>query len=174
MKTLRTAAGLAAAVLLVGACGGSRPGPVPPPAAGPGPLPAGPENGLCGEPTPGTVTTQAFYIAKNATSSPLRITGASLTGTRAITVDGAWADFLPPGAGAIGDLNGYPPPGWRHPLALTVPAGAAFEVMFTLTTGRSSLVTGERISYTWRGRSYMATGKWFLGVPPGMHCWKPT
>jgi hypothetical protein len=35
-------------------------------------------------------------IAQNATSSPLRITGASLTGTRNITVDGVWADLLHP------------------------------------------------------------------------------
>jgi hypothetical protein len=169
MKMLKAAATLAAAALLAGGCGGSVPGRAPARGHGPGPLPAMPEGGPCGE-SPGTLATLMFYIAQNTTSSPLRITGASLTGTRNVTVNGVWADLLPPGAVAIGSVGGYPPASWRHPVAIIVPAGASFEVLFTVTTGRSALVTGERVSYTWRGRSYSVTGQRFLGIPPGMHC----
>jgi hypothetical protein len=168
MRMLKAAAAAAAAALLAGGCGGSVPGRAP--AADPGPLPPGPAGGLCGELPAATITTPMFYIAQNTTSSPLRITGASLTGTRNITVDGVWADLLPPGADAIGSVAGYPPARWRHPVAITVPAGGSFEVLFTVTTGRSALVTGERVSYVWRGQSYTVSGQRFLGIPPGMHC----
>jgi hypothetical protein len=163
-----TAAALAAAVLLASCGGATRPAPVSPD-AGPGPLAAMPPGGLCGESFPASLTV-AFYEGQNATSSPLRVTGAELAGTRDVTVTGTWSDPLAPGEGGIGDWNGRPPPGWRHPVALTVPAGGSFEVMFTLALGHDPLVSGERVSYVWRGRSYEAGGQRYLGIPPGVHC----
>jgi hypothetical protein len=44
-------------------------------------------------------------------------------------------------------------------------------VIFTLPLGRSAYVTGKRVSYAWRGRTYVAAGKWYLGVRPGVRCW---
>lgn len=160
MKTLKAAAVLAAAVLLAGAAGCG---------SGPGPLPSR-AGGICWDPRPGTVLTPTMYIAPNTTSSPLTVTGASLTGTRNITVDGVWADIVQPGVGAVGDLSGYPPASLRHPVTITVPAGDAVEVMFTVTAGRSPLVLGERVSYAWQGQSYTVSGQWFLGMPPRGPC----
>jgi hypothetical protein len=170
MKMLKAAAALAAAALLSGACGANPAHRASVPAAGPGPLPAAGQSGLCGELPPGTVITVAFYMGQNSTSSALRVTGAALAGTRNVTVDGACSDSVAPGESLIGDWDGYPPPGWRHPVALTVPAGYSLEVIFTLTAGSDALVSGERVSYSWRGRSYSVTGQRFLGIPPGMHC----
>jgi hypothetical protein len=163
VKMLKAAAVLAAAVLLAGAAAAGC-------SSGPGPLPARPFGGICWEPSPGTVLTATMYIPQNTTSSPLRITAASLTGTRDITVDGVWADIVQPGVGAVGDLSGYPPASLRHPVTITVPAGDAVEVMFTVTAGRSPLVLGERVSYAWQDQSYTVSGQWFLGMPPGGPC----
>jgi hypothetical protein len=166
MKMLKAAVALAAAAMLAGAAAAGWGSSL----FGPGPLQGMLQSGLCGKPAADIVTTVAFYGAQNSTSSPLRVIGAELTGTRDITVDGIWSDSLAPGEGGIGDWDGYPPPGWRHPVALTVPAGYSFEVMFTLTTGRDALVSGELVSYEWRGHSYAVAGQRYLGIPPGVHC----
>jgi hypothetical protein len=170
MRGLRAAAVLAAAALLCGACGAGLAHRAPVPDAGPGPLPAQSQSGLCGDLPPGTIMTVAFYMGQNSASSPLRITGAALDGTRDITVDGTWADSVAPDEDMIGDWDGYPPPAWRHRLPVTVPAGYSLEVIFTLTAGREALVSGERVSYEWRGRPYAVAGQRFLGIPPGVHC----
>jgi hypothetical protein len=135
-----------------------------------GPLPGRAFGGICWKPLPGAVLTPTMYIAQNTTSSPLTVTGASLTATRDITVDDVWADVVQPGATAIGALNGYPPASLRHPVTITVPAGDSVEVMFTVTAGHSPLALGEHISYTYRGQSYTASGQWFLGMAPDGHC----
>jgi hypothetical protein len=166
MKMLKAAVALAAAAMLAGAAAAGWGSSL----FGPGPLPAEGQSGLCGELPPGTVITVAFFMGQNPTSSPLRVSGAALTGTRNITVHGTWSDSVAPGESLIWDWNGYPPPRWRHPVALTVPAGYSFEVIFTLTAGRDALVSGERVGYIWRGRPYVATGQWFIGIPPGVHC----
>jgi hypothetical protein len=162
------AAPAAAAVLLLGVVAGGCGSPSG--SSSSGPLPGRPFGGICWKPRPGAVLTPTMYIAQNTTSSPLTVTGASLTGTRDITVDGVWADVVQPGATAIGALNGYPPASLRHPVTITVPAGDAVEVMFTVTAGHSPLALGEHVSYTYQGQSYTASGQWFLGMAPGGHC----
>ena len=152
----------AAVLLLGGATGGC--------SSSSGPLPGSPFGGICWKPPPGAVFTPTMYIAQNTTSSPLTVTGASLTGARNITVDGVWADVVRPGATAVGALNGYPPASLRHPVTITVPAGDTVEVMFTVTAGHSPLALGEQVSYTYQGQSYTASGRRFLGIAPDGHC----
>jgi hypothetical protein len=124
--------------------------------------------GICWGPHAGTVLSATMYIAQNTTSSSLTLTGASLDFTRDLTIDGVYADELPD-HNAIGALNGYLPASLRNPVnGTTVPRGDGFEVIFTITArSKAALASGERVTYTYQGNSYVTRGHSFAGIEPG-------
>jgi hypothetical protein len=127
--------------------------------------------GICWQPKPGTVLSAGMASPTNHSSSSVTLTGAWLTGLKDMTVDAVYADVLQPGEGAVGDENGYPVASLRHPLAGTrVPAHATVEILFTVTAGQHPLATGEKITYTRGGQTYIVPNQWFLGMAPGAHC----
>ena len=166
------AAAACLAVLLV-ACGS-------PPATralpGNGPLggssgPPGSNGGICWDPRPGSVLTAGMYVISNSSRSPVTLTRAWLTGARGLTVDAVYADVLWPGDGALGDKSGYPPAHLRHAVAgVKVPGHAYAEILFTVTSGRRPLATGEKVAYQTGGLSYTSAHQWFLGMMPGALC----
>ena len=124
--------------------------------------------GMCWGPHRGSVLSATMYINNNDTSSPLTLTGASLTGTRDLTVDGVYADILP-GHDALGAMYGYLPKPMQHPVAgTTVQPGEGFEVIFTITArSAAALARGEQVTYTYKGQSYETGGHWSAGMEPG-------
>jgi hypothetical protein len=122
---------------------------------------------MCWRPRPGALLSFSAYSAQNTSPSPLTLTGASLTGTRDITIDGGYADVLTTGDG-FGASYSRLPASLRHPLAGTVvPAGDNFQVIFTITArSPAALAKAERVTYDWRGRPYAVTGGWSAGWLP--------
>jgi hypothetical protein len=157
-----------AAAFILAACSGSA---APAAPAGPGPLPSGGGLGVCWKPQPGALLSFSAYSAQNTSASPLTLTGASLTGTRDITIDGGYADVLTTGDG-FGASYSRLPASLRHPVAGTVvPAGDTFQVIFTITARNpAALAKAERVTYDWRGRPYAATAGWFAGWLPDAGC----
>src|SRR5215469_12248050 len=121
--------------------------------------------GICWQPKPGTVLTAGMASPTNQSSSSVTLTAAWLTGLKDMTVDAVYADVLRPGEDAVGDENGYPVASLRHPLAGTrVPAHATVEILFTVTAGQHPLATGEKITYTGGGQTYIVPNQWYLGM----------
>jgi hypothetical protein len=124
--------------------------------------------GVCWGPRRGSVLSDTMYINNNNTSSPLTLTGAWLTGTRDLTIDGVYADILPLHE-ALGAMYSYLPKSMQNPVAGTiVPPGDGFEVIFTITArSAAALASGEQVTYTYRGQSYETGGHWSAGMKSG-------
>jgi hypothetical protein len=152
-----------AAALILAACSDS---------AGHGPLVNQPGVGVCWRPHAGGVLSFSAYIAENTGSSRITLTGASLTGTRDIIIDGDYADVLATGDDAFGASYSHLPASLRHPVAGTVvPVGDSFQVIFTITArSPAALASAERVTYAYRGQSYVTTGGWFAGWKPDAGC----
>jgi hypothetical protein len=153
--------GLAVLLLTATACG-----PLATSTTGAGPLgPPAPGGDICWAPRPGQMLTSGELVDTNWSSHRVTLTGAWLTGTRDLRQDAAYADILPRGHPAAGDLDGWPPAALRHPLVGTVvPPGGSVNILYTVTgLGRSAFAAKEVVRYSSLGTPYEQPNLWSIG-----------
>ena len=127
-----------------------------------------PGGGACYRFHPGEVITSGFVPLHNDSRYPVTITGVRVTGLRHMTVEAVYAYALNPGGpgpGAIGSAYGWPARSLRHPaIGATVRAHGYEQIVTVLTAdGTTAYASGEDVSYTSHGQSYVHVTPWFLG-----------